>query len=189
MTRKRPAQAQLARQRGFESTAQMRVHGRHVRNAKALFALPAAAQQARQASLDAVAAVRREPSLSLDKAARRHGVTVSTVRFFAGDVVSRRGSRWDVRAADRLFRPMYVYSGGEIMPVDVRGSRRSTLASEHVTAVSDFLRGADPKGSGLAGFAGRSVGGFELETDLDVLEAMADRGEFDFDSIYRVTQP
>jgi hypothetical protein len=186
---KRPPQSATARLRGFSSPAEMRRYGPRVRNSADLAALPAAAQQTRHSALDVIAAVRRDDSLTISVAAKREGVSVDAVRFWTGDVVTRQGSRYDVAAADRLFRPMYTYSGSAVVTIDVRGSRAASTASAYVAAVQRFLRGDDPDGDGLARFRGVRVGGVELETDLDALEAMADRGEFDFDSIYRAVQP
>jgi hypothetical protein len=187
--KKRPSQGLLARQRGFSTPAEMRRHKPRIRNSRDLAALPASAQQTRQAALDAVSAIRRDPQLSLSRAAEREGISVDAVRFWTGDVVTRRGSRYDVASADRLFRPMYTYSGSDVVAIDVRGSRAASTAAGYVAAVQRFLRGDDPDGDGLTRFRGVRIAGVELETDLDALEAMADRGEFDFDSIYRAVQP
>lgn len=167
----------LSRARGFTSYAQQRRYSPEVENRGALEALPPSAREARQASLDAVAAVRRE-GIDLATAARRYGTTPEAVAWWTGT------TRGGVAAADRLFRPMYVYSAGQVAPVDVRGSRvASTIGSYH-SAVQHYLNHGDA--SRLQAFTGTRVAGVELETDLEVIDELARRGEFDFDSIYRM---
>ena len=87
-------------------------------------------------------------------------------------------------AADRMFRPMLVYSGGDVVKVDVRGSRAASTIGAYHDAVRRYLVDQDP--SGLAAMAGTKVGGVLLETDPAALEELDRRGELDFESIYRM---
>ncbi len=63
--------------------------------------------------------------------------------------------------------------------VDIRSSRRTTLAAEHRNAVKAFIEGDDPTGAGLRRFRGKGAGGYALETDLDAIEYWANRAEID----------
>jgi hypothetical protein len=174
----------LARARGFASYAQQRRFSPDISSRSELAKLPPAARQAREAALDAVALARRT-GFDVAEAADREGVPVEAVRWWAGeDVVSRKGGRWSAAPADRLFRPMYVYSAGRVTPVDVRGSRVASDIGRYHAAIQHYLHTGDA--SRLAKFKGRRVGGLELEADLDVIDELARRGEFSFESIYRL---
>lgn len=172
-----------ARDRGFNSYAQQRRFSRDVSSREQLANLPPAAQQKRQAALDALAIARRE-GIALAAAAQRAGVSPETVAWWAGDTVTRTAGSHRVSAGDRLFRPMYVYSGGQSVAVDVRGSRAATKVGQYHAAVQRYLNTGDA--SRLTKFQGVKVGGVELEADLDVLDELARRGAFDFESIYRM---
>lgn len=82
-----------------------------------------------------------------------------------------------------MYRRLGVYSGGRSVAVDVRGSRAASVVGEYHNAVRHYLTTGDE--SQLRRFAGKRVGGVELEADPDVLDEMARRGLFSFDSIYR----
>lgn len=174
---------ELARARGFSSYAQQRKYGSAVPNREALSALPPDAAAARERSLDALAVARRD-KVSLSEAARREGMAVDAVAWWSDGATERRGGRVFAASGDRLFRPMYVYSDGAVVPVDVRGSRVASAIGSYHSAVHHYLSTGDS--SRLARFRGVKVGGIELETDLDVIDELARRGEFDFESIYRM---
>jgi len=174
---------ELAQQKGFVSYGQQRRFGRDVINRSSLQALPAGAQGVRQSSLEVLTLARRD-GIDVATAADRQGVPVDAVRWWAGDAVARKGGRWWPTPADRLYRAMYVYSAGEATPVEVRGSRVASRIGAYHSAVQHYLRTGD--GDGVAKFAGVRVGGVELETDLDVIDELGRRGEFDFESIYRM---
>jgi hypothetical protein len=174
---------ELARARGFRSYAEQRRHSRTVEGRADLAALPPAAQEARQAALDAVAVARRE-GISLADAARREHVEPAAVAWWAGEAVSRKEGGWQVSTADRMFRPMVVYSGGEVVAVDVRGSRVASTVGAYHDAVRRYLMEGDA--SALRAMTGKKVGGIALETDPAVLEEMDRRGETEFESIYRM---
>ena len=171
----------LAQARGFASYGQQRRFSSNVDNRQALEALPPGAREARQDSLDVLAVARRE-GIDVATAAGRLGVSVDSVAWWAGN--SLRGGK--AAAADRMFRPMYVYSAGQVVPVDVRGSRVASTIGAYHSAVQHYLSRGDA--SRLGAFSGKRVGGVELETDLDVIDELARRGEFDFESLYRMVE-
>lgn len=172
-----------ARARGFTSYGQQRRYSNVVRNRADLAALPSGAQRARQEALDVLAVARRE-GLDIAEAARRERVSLDAVTYWANDAIQRTGRNWSPTAADRLFRPMYVYSAGQPVSVDVRGSRTSSTIGRYHSAVQHYLNTGDA--SRLERLKGVAVGGVELETDIDVLDELARRGAFDFESIYRM---
>lgn len=154
-----------------------------VRNRKDLEALTPKQRQERAAALQAVSMMRDDPTLSLSRAARQAGTTPRSVRHYAGDALEHSGSRWTATRADRLYRPMFVNSGGLVVPVDVRGSRKASEVSAYHRAVRRYLDSGDDRD--LNRFASRTVAGVEYETDPDVLDEMARRGQLSIESIYQ----
>ena len=154
-----------------------------IRNRRTLAALSPKAQGQRSSSLRVLSAMREDPSLSLSAAARREGVAPETVRRHAEPGLERHGRRWRATPADRLYRPMVVYSNGEIVEVDVRGSRKASELGAYHSAVGLFLATGDE--NALRRFEERRVGGVPYETDPRVLEEMARRGQLDMESIYQ----
>jgi hypothetical protein len=128
--------------------------------------------------------MRSDPGLSLSRAAANEGTTPRAVHRYAGDALERNGGRWHATHGDRLYRPMVVYSGGAIVDVDVRGSRKASELSAYHSAVRHYLDTGDEEP--LKRFQGKSVGGFVYETDPDVLDEMARRRQLDTESIYRL---
>ena len=173
----------LARERGFTSYSEQRRATRQITKRTDLHNLPAAAQQARADALDVIAVARRQ-GIDLRTAARREQVPLSAVSFWAADAIADKKGGWHATGADRMFRPMYVYSAGQAVPLDVRGSRAASTIGRYHSAIGHYLNTGDE--SRLARFNGQTVGGVELETDPDVIDDLARRGRFDFESIYRM---
>ncbi len=126
--------------------------------------------------------MRENPKLTIDAAARLEGTTPEAMTWHVGEGLKKDSGRWRATKGDRLLRTMYVNSDGRIVQVDVRGSRKASEISRYHVAVRWFLDTGDE--SLLVAFAGLRVGGVEYETDLDVLEEMARRGQLDIESIY-----
>jgi len=174
----------LARIRGFGSRAEQRRHQRLARNRADVASMPPRAQRERQAALRTVSLMREDHRLSLQDAAFRAATSPEAVLWYARPALERRGGRWVVTDADRLYRAMYVNSGGAQVHVDVRGSRKASELSAYHRAVSHYLDTGDNEA--LRHFVGKSVGGYEYDTDLDVLDEMARRGQLDIESIYQL---
>jgi hypothetical protein len=153
-----------------------------IRNVRDERALRPAARQARGRALDAVALARRE-NLTIRTAARRSGVSVGTIRKYAGSALETDAfGRLAAKDADRLYRRVRVIgSRGETF-IDVRGSRRASLVADYWNAVRHYLLAGDEVP--LRRFRGVSVGGEELETDPDVIEEISRRGEVSFEDLY-----
>ena len=171
-----------ARELGFRNYYDIRKRGGVHEVAKqagpVLASLPESSRRTRQAVLEAVSVMRRE-RIPLARAARRAGVSPTSVRFWAGDAVDPKGV---AAPSDRLLRHLLIISHGQTTPVSVRGNRQAALASAHLQAVSKFLETGDVRH--LAGFEGKKVAGHLLETDSDVLESMALSGGLQFEDIY-----
>lgn len=176
---------QLAQERGFRNYSEQRSTIRRVRNRSDLASLPPTAQLRRQQALDVIAMSRRD-GISIEAASRQQGVSTQAVAYWAGDIVRRAGGSLAVSASDRLYRPMFVYSNGAKVPIDVRGSRVASDVGRYHSAVGHYLATGDD--SRLRRLSGIAVAGVELETDLDVLDDLARRGVFEFESIYRLVR-
>jgi hypothetical protein len=125
----------------------------------------------------------RRDNLSLTAAARKAKTTPATVRRYAGSGLKLRNQRWEAIIGDRLVRPMYVFSGGQMVPIEVRGNRKASEVSAYHNAVSHYLDTGDE--GGLRVFLGKTVSSVEYETDPDVLDEMARRHELTIESIYQ----
>jgi hypothetical protein len=144
---------------------------RPIRSAKAFANLTRPQRAAYRRTLDALDRMRRGESLTA--AARQAGTTPRTVRRYAGATVKRSGSRYAV-GRDRMYRQMTVVTNTGIEAVGVN-RRESRVVGRYWNAVGRYLRSGDS--SELGKFRGVSVGGYELETDLDVIDQLAARGE------------
>lgn len=177
-------QNELARARGFRSRSEERQYSRRVANRRDWGALPSKAREQRRGALKAVSLMREDPSLGLVEAARQSGASPESVRWYAGEALARRGGLWQATAGDRLYRPMIVYSNGKTVAVDIRGSRKASEVSRYHASVRHYLETGND--SDLQRFAGKTVVGLPLETDLFVLEEMARRHQLDIESIYQL---
>jgi hypothetical protein len=163
-------------------------------NSKQLDAYPSAARRNFDKSIRAVGLMRRE-GVSLDAAARREGVPADVFAQFAGGgrgaperrraIERQRDGSYTVRKADRMLRPMRVIEAGVgSVFVDVRGSRAARTVGRYWNAVDHFLTTGDDEP--LRRFRGVKVGGVELETDPEAIEALAYQGTIEFETIYQV---
>lgn len=75
------------------------------------------------------------------------------------------------------------------VPVVVRSSKQTQLASQHLIAVGQFVGQIQSRRAGdiklLKPFIGKRVGGVELLTDPDRLREFADAGLVKLDALYR----
>jgi hypothetical protein len=174
---------QRAIERGFSSPYAQAKMPKRFTGQKSLAQLPAAAKERRREAINVLAVMRREGT-TLGETAKPVGIEPHVVEYYAREGLTGSGAGARARPADRLYRPMHAISGGQVVPVDVRGSRVASLVGEYWNTVRAYLDTGDEEA--LRRFRGMNVGGFELETDPDVLDEMARRGMFEFDSIYRM---
>jgi hypothetical protein len=155
-----------------------------IRNAGEERGLRPAAREARIRALEAVALARRE-NLTIRTAAKRSGVSVGTVRKYASPALARDAfGRLVPKDADRLYRRVHVIGPEGERWVDTRGSRVASRVGAYWNAVRTYLGTGDEEP--LERFRGVRVGGIELETDLDVIEELARRGEVAFEDLYEL---
>jgi hypothetical protein len=153
---------------------------RPIRSAKSFAKLNTSQRATYQRTLDALSGMRRGQSLTA--AAREAGTTPRTVRRYAGATVKRSCSRYVV-GRDRMYRPMRILTNTGPETVGV-SRRESKTVGRYWNAIGRYLRNGDT--SELDRFRGASVGGYELEADLDAIDELAAHGELDFEDVYEL---
>jgi hypothetical protein len=78
-------------------------------------------------------------------------------------------------------RTVSVVTSAGVRWLELDDEERS-IAAGHDNAVKKFK--ADGSTAKLAQYRGTSVGGYELETDPDELQYLANRGKLDFEEFY-----
>lgn len=97
---------------------------------------------------------------------------------------ARGGTRYvRQRVKARRRRDINVLGFDSYVPVTVRSSKPAQLASQHLIAVSRFLRTGDV--AVLKPFVSKRVGGVELLTNRERLRELADGGLIKLDALYR----
>ena len=136
--------------------------------------------------LDTVALKRRNPSLSLSRAARSSGTTLKTIRKYVGSALDVRSGKFDVKPTDRLPRSMRMLTPTGEIPVLTTSSRAASRIGHYNNAVRAFLISGDE--SSLKDFEGLSVrsGGkmYAFVTDRTTLNRLARAGAVHFLDIY-----
>lgn len=153
---------------------------RAVRTARQFAALSSRQRAAYERTVEARRHMRAGDSLTA--AARRAGTSTRTVKRYAGSDLGKRGRRWRI-ARDRAYRPMRVLTNTGVEVVDASRRDASTIG-RHWGAVGRYLQHNDD--SELRKLRGASINDYELETDLDVTDELAGRGELDFEEIYEL---
>jgi len=151
-----------------------------VRTARQFGALSGRQRAAYERTVEARRYMRAGDSLTV--AARRAGTSPRTVKRYAGSDLGKRGQRWRI-ARDRAYRPMRVLTNAGVEVVDASRRDASTVG-RYWSAVGRYLQHGDD--SELRKLRGVTVNGYELETDLDVIDELAARGELDFEDIYEL---
>ena len=125
-------------------------------------ALPQRSQSARDRALHVIAAMRREPSLSLTQAAKLHGVKRETVRKYFSGVFKKVGGHFKAAQADRYAQTLYLFDPqGNKVPIKTRSSKDRKAASRYLRDVGRYLRG---QRDALAKWHGKRIAGLELVT-------------------------
>jgi hypothetical protein len=113
--------------------------------------------------------------MSFTRAAREAHISPRTLRRFGGSDFQRRGRRI-VAVRDRSYRSVNIISNRGVTTVQL-SRRDASVAGPYDAAVRRWLRYRDD--SGLRKLRGVSIGDHELETDTDVLDERAGRGELE----------
>jgi hypothetical protein len=139
-------------------------------------------------ALDAIGLKRRNPSLSLSKAAKASGTTLKTMRRHVAPALRKTGRKLDVASRDLLTRTMRMLTPKGDVSVLTEDSRTATLISEHYNA----LRNLKQNPTALDKFKGKVIrsGGisYEFATDIENVNRLIRAGAVHFLDIY-ATEP
>jgi hypothetical protein len=132
----------------------------------------------------AVLARMRSRGESLSEATHLEHTTPRTVLKLVGKQLRRGASgHYSATSGDTLRRDLNVLGPDGYVPVAVRSSKQAQTASEHLIAVSRFLRTGDTEW--LKPFVGKRVGGVELLSDPERLHEFAEADLVKLDALYR----
>jgi ribosomal protein L32E len=138
--------------------------------------------------LDAIAFKRRNPKVSMTKAAREYHTTVTTIKRYAGTTVEVRSGRYDVKPLDRIPRTLEFLTPHGYEPVTVRNSRDASRIARHHNAVRRAILTFGGDTRQLNKFANKTLraGGktHTFITDYPTLERLARAGALHFQDIY-----
>jgi hypothetical protein len=136
---------------------------------------------ARERAMHAIAAMRRDPKLSLSHAANLEGVKPATIKKYFSSSLKRSKGKLQVTKSDRTSATLYVPDeNGNSVAVHTRSSKDRKTLSRYLRDLGRYLRG---KRNALAPWRGKTVAGVALVTSRDVLVSIeAALSEF---SLYR----
>jgi hypothetical protein len=132
--------------------------------------LPTRSQFARDRALHVLAAMRRDPGLSLAQAAKLQGVKSETVKKYFPSALKKSNGKLRVTKADRFSETLYVPDvHGNPVPLVTRSSNERTQASEYLRDLGRYLRG---ERNALSQWHGKKIAGVELVTAGRTLKAI-----------------
>ena len=166
MPSKRRPQArrsEQARARKTKSTTNM---ARPKRPAKdrliPLSKLPESSLAARDHSLHVLAAMRRDPRLSLNRAAKLEGVKAETVKKNFPLALRKSGGKFRATESDRYQATLYIPDDhGNPVPIETRSWRVRQQASQYLRDLGRYQRGQK---NALAKWHGKKIAGVKLVT-------------------------
>jgi hypothetical protein len=125
---------------------------------------------------------------TLSRAARDNGVTIRTIKRYAGSalVQDRPGGRIRATKSDRLVRYLQIRGPDGPKGVTVHGSKAASQLGRYMSAVGKYLRSGDT--DALSKFKGKSIGGHVLITDPNTLSVLAQAGALTLDEIYALPE-
>jgi hypothetical protein len=133
----------------------------------------------------ALGQMRRE-GVSASTAANREKMKLNTFRKGAGRFLYRSGpgKPWKARDDDQLSFSMEVLTRQGRISVIIRNSSERRLLHDYEKALRMFRGAEDGAEDELKKFEGKTVGGYELITDIKVLIELEEAAELDFESLY-----
>jgi hypothetical protein len=138
-------------------------------------------QFARDRALHVVAAMRRDPSLSLTRAAKLEGIKAQTVKKYFPAALTVSKGKFRAIKGDRYSATLYVPdSEGKSVPVKTRSSKERKQLSRYLRDLGRYLRG---NRDALSAWEGMKIAGVELVVDRRTIVAI-EPALSDF-SIYR----
>ena len=133
-----------------------------VRRAIPISQLSERSYAARDRSLHVIAAMRRDPSLSLAHAAHLQGVKPETVKKHFSSALRKTGGKFRATKSDRYSATLYIPDAhGNSIPLQTRSSAERKQASQYLRDLGRYLRGQK---DALAGWHGKKIAGVDLVT-------------------------
>jgi hypothetical protein len=132
--------------------------------------LSARSSAARDRALHVLAAMRRDPKLSLSHAAKLQGVKRETIKKYFPSALRRSEGKFRATKSDRYAATLYIpdaYSNS--VPVHTRSSKDREALGQYLRDLGRYLRG---KRDALAPWHGKRVAGVELVTAGRVIAAI-----------------
>jgi len=133
-------------------------------------ALPMRSQLARDRALHVVAAMRKDPRLSLARAAKLHGVKQETIKKHLSSALKKKNGKFQVTKSDRYRATLYVPDAdGNSVAVNTRSSKEREQLSRYLRDLGRYLRG---NREALSTWEGKKIGDLVLVTDGRTLKAI-----------------
>ncbi len=127
-------------------------------------------QLARDRALHVFAAMRRDPNLSLARAAKLQGIKSGTVKKYFPSALKKSNGKWQVTKTDRFSATLYVPDvHGNPVPLVTHSSKERKQASEYLRDLGHYLHG---KRDALSRWHGKKIVGVELVTAGRTLKAI-----------------
>lgn len=124
--------------------------------------LSARSQLARDRALHVLAAMRKDPGLSLTRAAKMQGVKRETVKRHFLSALKKSNGKFRATKSDRYASTLYVPDAdGNAVAVKTHSSREREQLSQYLRDLGRYLRG---NREALAPWHGKRVAGVELVT-------------------------
>jgi hypothetical protein len=174
-----------AQERGFRSVAEQRRLPRLPKNLAAHRLLPDEARWTRSAASGAIE-MSRAAGLPLEVATSHQGISVATARYWFPDAVrpTRHGRTRPTRS-DRHMRLRPLAVDDEVRFIETHGNHAAAKAYEVFGVQWDVVHGRLPP-EALDPYRGLRLGGGVVVTDADLLERLANAGQFRIDEAYRL---
>jgi hypothetical protein len=119
-------------------------------------------QRARDSALHVLSAMRRDPKLSLSRAARLEGTKPQTVKKYFSTAISKSKGKFQATKSDRYSATLYIPDAyGNSVPVRTHSSEQRKQISNYLRDLGRYLRG---NRNALAAWHGKRIAGVELLT-------------------------
>jgi hypothetical protein len=117
---------------------------------------------ARHRALHVLAAMRRDPNLSLSQAAKLEGVKPETIKRHFSSSLRKIAGKFRIRKSDRYAATLYLPDAhGNPVPLTTRSSKERRQASNYLRDLGRYLRGQK---NALDKWQGKKIAGVELVT-------------------------
>jgi len=134
----------------------------HRRRSISVIELSERSYAARDRALHVLAAMRRDPKLSLSHAAKLQGVKPETIKKYLPRALKQSRGRFQATKHDRYEATLYVPDRyGNAVPVTTRSSKERRQVSEYLRDLGRYLRGDR---TALSKWHGKKIAGVELLT-------------------------